>query len=120
MGTKRSIEITKATATAMPHEAAIPKAWKKRARRKERGSLSSSIMVTSNRVNSVLLLAMKTEFITDESVKMRTKKTKAREKIAFFLMKPRAGDQISKPAIKIADSTRAAIPLKVRQELIMS
>jgi hypothetical protein len=63
---------------------------------------------------------MKTESITDESVKMRTKKTKAMEKIAFSLMKPRAGDQISKPAIKITVSARAVIPLKIRQELIIS
>lgn len=85
-----------------------------------KASLSSNIMVSLNSTNSALLLAMNTESITGESVKRRTKKIKAREKIAFPLMKLRAGDQMSKPAIKIAARARAIIPPKVRQELIMS
>ena len=114
------MEITRATARAIPHEAAIPKVWKKRTRKTGRGSLSSNIIVTLNRINSVLLLAMNTESITGESAIRRTMKMKAREKIGFFPMKPRAGDQISKPAIKVVARARAIIPPKVRKELIIS
>ena len=114
------MEITKATATAMPHEAAIPKVWKKRTRKMGRGILSSEKIVFFDNTKSALLLLIHTKSITCENVEKRTMRTKAVEKIAFSLMKPMAGAQISRPATKIAARARAKIPLKVRQELIIS
>jgi len=77
-------------------------------------------MVFFDRTKSALLLAMKIASITPANVEKRAKKTKAATKVALSLMKPKAGDQRSTPAMKITATARATIPLRVKQEFIIS
>ena len=104
----------------MPHELTMPKVWKNRTIRIGRGILSRAKMVFFNRTNSVLLFAIKIESIIPASIQNKESSTKVREKIGLSLMNPRAGDHRSEPAIKITAKTRVTIPLRVKQEFIIT
>jgi hypothetical protein len=84
------------------------------------GILISEIITFLYNTNSALLLAMNTDSVIPDSVQNTANKTKAMMNIALCLMKLKAGDQISRPATKTAAPTKAAIPLRVKQEFIIS
>ena len=109
-----------ATPIAMPQEATIPKAWKNRTKRMGKGILSSEKMASFDSTNSALLLAIKIVSVNPESVQRMVKQAKAKEKMIFSPMKPKAGDHRPKPAMKIAARARATTPLTLKQEFIIS
>ncbi len=82
--------------------------------------LDSQIVALLDNTNSALLLAIKIESVNPESVQRRTRTANAMAKIRFSVIKPIAGDHKFKPAIKIVAKVRATIPLRVKQEFMIS
>ena len=118
LGRNRMSEIARAAPVARPHEATMPKACKNDTNRRGNGILSKEKIAFLERVNLALLTATNVESIMWDSVHNRVKKMKAAAKIAFSPTKLIAGDQMSKPVIKMPAISRLMSPLKVKQVFI--
>jgi len=87
------MEMAKAMALAIPHDATTPNERKVETRRMGKGILSTENMVFLDNPKPACLLAMKVAPTSRDSVHNSVKMMKARAKIVFCLMKPRDGDQ---------------------------
>ena len=100
------MEIAKAIALAIPHEATTPNVRKIETRRMGKGILTTENMVFLDNTKPARLLATKVAPTMLDSVHNRVKMMKTRVKIGFCLMKFRDGDQRLRPAIKMPATTR--------------
>lgn len=83
-----------------------------------RGILTTDKIVFLKRTKPTLRLAIKVESIKHDSANSGVNTMKAAAKIAFPLMKLKAGDQKSTPTTKMPDATRLMRVPNVKEEFI--
>jgi len=98
----------------------MPKEWKNRTKRMGKGILRTAEIMFVERIKPALRLAIKVALAKPDNANNRARVMKMVAKIAFPLMKAKAGDQKSRLARKIPAIARLMRPLKVKKEFINS